>query len=172
MAWRARPGPMPSSNWSTRVQLKSSWGFSRIRKKANKSLMCAASRNRSPPHLTNGMFRRPSSTSRGSELWAARNRTACRVSGIPSSRCSRTRSTTKRFCSSSSAQVTSVGLWLLSLEQNYRSVTPILDAANALMGFAQRRFTKNLWSQRVIVAPPEKCSGNLRIFSTVAPRKL
>src|SRR5262249_39783057 len=36
----------------------------------------------------------------------------------------------------------------ITLDQNYRSVTPILEATNAVMSFAQRRFTKNLWSKR------------------------
>jgi DNA helicase-2/ATP-dependent DNA helicase PcrA len=36
----------------------------------------------------------------------------------------------------------------ITLDQNYRSVTPILEAANAIMSFAHRRFTKNLWSKR------------------------
>jgi DNA helicase-2/ATP-dependent DNA helicase PcrA len=41
-----------------------------------------------------------------------------------------------------------VGATTVTLEQNYRSVTPILAASNALMELAQRRFTKNLWSER------------------------
>ena len=36
----------------------------------------------------------------------------------------------------------------MTLEQNYRSVTPILAAANAVMQSARRKFTKNLWSER------------------------
>jgi len=40
------------------------------------------------------------------------------------------------------------GTTTITLEQNYRSVTPILEASNAVMGKASRRFTKNLWSER------------------------
>lgn len=36
----------------------------------------------------------------------------------------------------------------ITLEQNYRSVTPILAAANALMLEAPHQFAKNLWSER------------------------
>ncbi len=37
---------------------------------------------------------------------------------------------------------------LLTLEQNYRSCQPILEAANRIIGQAKERFTKNLWSER------------------------
>src|SRR5215469_6582622 len=37
---------------------------------------------------------------------------------------------------------------LLTLERNYRSTQPILAAANAVIGLAAERFTKNLWSER------------------------
>ena len=37
---------------------------------------------------------------------------------------------------------------MITLEQNYRSTQPILDAANAVIGFAKERFTKNLFSDR------------------------
>ena len=37
---------------------------------------------------------------------------------------------------------------VVTLEQNYRSVQPILDASNAVMVPAVNRYTKNLWSQR------------------------
>jgi len=37
---------------------------------------------------------------------------------------------------------------ILRLEQNYRSVQPILDAANAVMGLAREGFSKRLWSER------------------------
>lgn len=40
------------------------------------------------------------------------------------------------------------GATTVLLEQNYRSVMPILRASNAVMDAAQRRFTKNLWSER------------------------
>jgi len=37
---------------------------------------------------------------------------------------------------------------VITLEQNYRSTQPILDAANAVIGFAAERFTKDLFSER------------------------
>jgi DNA helicase-2/ATP-dependent DNA helicase PcrA len=37
---------------------------------------------------------------------------------------------------------------VVTLEQNYRSVQPILDATNEVIGLARERFTKNLWSHR------------------------
>jgi DNA helicase-2/ATP-dependent DNA helicase PcrA len=37
---------------------------------------------------------------------------------------------------------------VMTLEQNYRSTKPILDAANAVIELAEERFTKNLWSDR------------------------
>jgi DNA helicase-2/ATP-dependent DNA helicase PcrA len=40
------------------------------------------------------------------------------------------------------------GATVITLEQNYRSVQPILDAANAVIAKARSRFTKNLWSER------------------------
>jgi DNA helicase-2/ATP-dependent DNA helicase PcrA len=40
------------------------------------------------------------------------------------------------------------GATVITLEQNYRSVQPILDAANAVIAKARSRFTKILWSER------------------------
>jgi DNA helicase II / ATP-dependent DNA helicase PcrA len=37
---------------------------------------------------------------------------------------------------------------IVTLEQNYRSTQPILATANALIGLASERFTKNLWTDR------------------------
>lgn len=37
---------------------------------------------------------------------------------------------------------------IITLEQNYRSTQPILDACNSVIGFAKERFTKNLLSER------------------------
>jgi DNA helicase-2/ATP-dependent DNA helicase PcrA len=37
---------------------------------------------------------------------------------------------------------------LITLEQNYRSTEPILNAANAVIDLASERFTKNLWTSR------------------------
>ncbi len=42
----------------------------------------------------------------------------------------------------------------ITLEQNYRSVMPILEASNAVMGYARHRYTKNLWSERVSSQKP------------------
>ncbi len=74
---RARIGPTPSRSWRSRNQLISSAGLSVRRSRAMKSLTCAASRKRSPPYLTNGIPRRVSSSSSGSESCPVRNRTAC-----------------------------------------------------------------------------------------------
>src|SRR5262245_26710341 len=46
------------------------------------------------------------------------------------------------------------GSTTITLDQNYRSVTPILEAANAVMRGAPRRFTKNLWSERESAQQP------------------
>ncbi len=40
------------------------------------------------------------------------------------------------------------GTTMVALEQNYRSVQPILDATNTLISRANERFTKNLWTKR------------------------
>jgi DNA helicase-2/ATP-dependent DNA helicase PcrA len=37
---------------------------------------------------------------------------------------------------------------VVTLERNYRSTQPILDASNAVIGLAAERFTKNLWTDR------------------------
>jgi len=37
---------------------------------------------------------------------------------------------------------------VVTLERNYRSTQPILDASNAVIAFASERFTKNLWTDR------------------------
>jgi DNA helicase-2/ATP-dependent DNA helicase PcrA len=46
------------------------------------------------------------------------------------------------------------GATLVRLEQNYRSTSPILAVANAVMLPAKRQFTKNLWSQRTGTQKP------------------
>jgi DNA helicase-2/ATP-dependent DNA helicase PcrA len=38
---------------------------------------------------------------------------------------------------------------IIKLEQNYRSTQPILKAANAVISHARKRFTKNLWTDRL-----------------------
>ncbi len=37
---------------------------------------------------------------------------------------------------------------IVTLDRNYRSTRPILDAANGVIGLAAERFTKNLWTER------------------------
>ena len=44
---------------------------------------------------------------------------------------------------------------VVTLEQNYRSTRPILDAANAVIELAEERFTKNLWSERASGERPQ-----------------
>jgi DNA helicase-2/ATP-dependent DNA helicase PcrA len=43
---------------------------------------------------------------------------------------------------------------IVTLDRNYRSTAPILDAANAVIALAKERFTKNLWSDRHSVEKP------------------
>ncbi len=40
------------------------------------------------------------------------------------------------------------GVTVITLEQNYRSVEPILETTNRLISYAKERFTKDLWSVR------------------------
>jgi DNA helicase II / ATP-dependent DNA helicase PcrA len=47
---------------------------------------------------------------------------------------------------------------MVTLEQNYRSTQPILTAANAVIEFAEERFTKNLWSERKSAERPQLIS--------------
>jgi DNA helicase II / ATP-dependent DNA helicase PcrA len=42
---------------------------------------------------------------------------------------------------------------IVTLDRNYRSTQPILEAANAVIGYAKERYTKNLWTDR---ASPDK----------------
>ncbi len=44
---------------------------------------------------------------------------------------------------------------IVTLERNYRSTEPILAAANAVIGEASRRFTKNLWTERQSAERPQ-----------------
>ena len=46
------------------------------------------------------------------------------------------------------------GAALITLEQNYRSVVPILDASNAVMAEAKQRYAKNLFSERASEQKP------------------
>jgi ATP-dependent DNA helicase UvrD/PcrA len=47
---------------------------------------------------------------------------------------------------------------VITLQQNYRSTQPILAAANAVIAFAEERFTKNLWSERASAERPQLVS--------------
>ena len=47
---------------------------------------------------------------------------------------------------------------VVTLEQNYRSTKPILEAANAVIAMAAERFTKNLWSERESTQRPRLVS--------------
>jgi DNA helicase II / ATP-dependent DNA helicase PcrA len=66
------------------------------------------------------------------------------------------------------------GTTTIRLEQNYRSVTPILEASNAVMAHAKRRFTKNLWSERRGGAKPAlvTCADEIEQARFVADRLL
>ena len=44
---------------------------------------------------------------------------------------------------------------IVTLDRNYRSTQPILSAANAVIGEASERFTKNLWSERLSSEKPQ-----------------
>ena len=44
---------------------------------------------------------------------------------------------------------------VVTLDRNYRSTQPILDACNAVIGLAGERFTKNLWTQRISSDKPQ-----------------
>jgi len=43
---------------------------------------------------------------------------------------------------------------VITLDRNYRSTQPILDASNAVIGLASERFTKNLWTDRESASRP------------------
>jgi DNA helicase-2/ATP-dependent DNA helicase PcrA len=43
---------------------------------------------------------------------------------------------------------------IVTLDRNYRSTQPVLAAANAVIGLASERFTKNLWSDREAAERP------------------
>lgn len=44
---------------------------------------------------------------------------------------------------------------VITLDRNYRSTQPILSAANAVIGLAAERFTKNLWTERLSNDKPQ-----------------
>ena len=39
---------------------------------------------------------------------------------------------------------------MVTLERNYRSTQPILDASNAVIALAAERYTKNLWTDAAV----------------------
>jgi DNA helicase II / ATP-dependent DNA helicase PcrA len=43
---------------------------------------------------------------------------------------------------------------IVTLDRNYRSTQPILSAANGVIDLARKRFTKNLWTDRISSAKP------------------
>jgi DNA helicase II / ATP-dependent DNA helicase PcrA len=63
---------------------------------------------------------------------------------------------------------------IIKLEQNFRSVQPILDASNAVMQAARQRFTKDLWSERASAQKPllVTCADELAQAGFVADRIL
>jgi len=52
------------------------------------------------------------------------------------------------------------GTTVVKLEQNYRSVPPILDATNKVIAQASERFTKNLWTARELGELPSLVTCN------------
>ncbi len=44
---------------------------------------------------------------------------------------------------------------VVTLERNYRSTQPILDASNAVIGLAAERYTKDLWTERLSAEKPK-----------------
>ena len=44
---------------------------------------------------------------------------------------------------------------VVTLERNYRSTQPILEASNAVIGLAAERYTKNLWTERLSSEKPQ-----------------
>jgi len=47
---------------------------------------------------------------------------------------------------------------IITLERNYRSTQPILTSANAVIGLAKEKYTKNLWSERPSSERPQLVS--------------
>jgi DNA helicase-2/ATP-dependent DNA helicase PcrA len=66
------------------------------------------------------------------------------------------------------------GTVTVTLEQNYRSVMPILEASNAVMRPAAQRFTKNLWSERAVGQKPLliTCTDEIAQSTLIADRIL
>jgi DNA helicase-2/ATP-dependent DNA helicase PcrA len=70
------------------------------------------------------------------------------------------------------------GAAMVTLDQNYRSVSPILAASNAVMEQAAQRFTKNLWSNRegrhkplLVTCPDEVSQSQLVVDRILAQRE-
>ncbi len=49
---------------------------------------------------------------------------------------------------------------VITLDRNYRSTGPILEAANAVIEQGRERFTKNLWSERISDRKPRLVTVN------------
>ncbi len=66
------------------------------------------------------------------------------------------------------------GTTTVTLDQNYRSTSPILEASNAVMRAARRRFTKDLWSERSVGLRPAlvTCANEIEQSTFVADRLL
>jgi DNA helicase-2/ATP-dependent DNA helicase PcrA len=66
------------------------------------------------------------------------------------------------------------GATTITLEQNYRSTMPILEASNAVMRPATRRYTKNLWSELAGVEKPSlvTCADEIAQSNLIADRIL
>ena len=47
---------------------------------------------------------------------------------------------------------------VVTLDRNYRSTQPVLDASNAVIGLARERFTKSLWTDRLSSERPKMVS--------------
>src|SRR5207249_10659537 len=47
---------------------------------------------------------------------------------------------------------------VVTLERNFRSTQPILDASNGVIELAAERFTKNLWTERISLQKPKLVS--------------
>ena len=110
MTRRACTGPMPSCSRSSRNQARSSAGLATTRAAARKSLTWAASVNRSPPYLTNGMLRALTARSPARRCGAPRGPAPPgRAASAPASWAASTRAQISRAWVASSWQRTSSG---------------------------------------------------------------
>ena len=68
---------------------------------------------------------------------------------------------------------------VVTLARNYRSTVPILESANAVIGLAKERFTKNLWSERksgdrpvLVTVPDEAQQANYVVEKVLENREV